>query len=78
MSDIEERAAELVNSASGIANDFLNHFNEVLLLIEKVQSSWQRENAGNLSLDRSGFPLAFRIARDCFELDGRRIHRRHF
>jgi hypothetical protein len=36
MRDIEERAAELVNSASGIANDFLNHFNEVLLLIENL------------------------------------------
>ncbi|MEQ8824499.1 MAG: hypothetical protein RIC14_09000 [Filomicrobium sp.] len=36
MSDLEERAAELVNSASGIANDFLNHFNEILLLIENL------------------------------------------
>lgn len=35
-SDLEERAAALVNPASGIANDFLNHFNEVLLLIENL------------------------------------------
>jgi hypothetical protein len=33
---IEERAARLVNPASGIANDYLNHFNEVLLLIENL------------------------------------------
>lgn len=35
-SDLEQRAAALVNPASGIANDFLNHFNEVLLLIENL------------------------------------------
>jgi hypothetical protein len=34
--DLEERAACLVNPASGIANDYLNHFNEVLLLIENL------------------------------------------
>jgi hypothetical protein len=33
---LEERAASLVNPASGIANDYLNHFNEVLLLIENL------------------------------------------
>lgn len=33
---LEERAACLVNPASGIANDYLNHFNEVLLLIENL------------------------------------------
>ena len=33
---LEERAAALVNPASGIANDYLNHFNEVLLLIENL------------------------------------------
>lgn len=36
MNCIEARAADLVNSSSGIANDFLNHFNEVLLLIENM------------------------------------------
>lgn len=36
MSDLEQRAAALVNPASGIANDYLNHFNEVLLLIENL------------------------------------------
>lgn len=30
------RAASLVNPASGIANDFLNHFNEILLLVENL------------------------------------------
>jgi hypothetical protein len=34
--DLEARAADLVNPASGIANDYLNHFNEVLLLIENL------------------------------------------
>ena len=34
--DLEERAACLVNPASGIANVYLNHFNEVLLLIENL------------------------------------------
>ena len=34
--DLEARAACLVNPASGIANDYLNHFNEVLLLIENL------------------------------------------
>ena len=34
--DLEKRAACLVNPASGIANDYLNHFNEVLLLIENL------------------------------------------
>ena len=33
---LEQRAANLVNPASGIANDYLNHFNEVLLLIENL------------------------------------------
>lgn len=33
---LEERAAALVNPASGIANDYLNHFNEILLLIENL------------------------------------------
>jgi len=33
---LEKRAACLVNPASGIANDYLNHFNEVLLLIENL------------------------------------------
>jgi hypothetical protein len=33
---LEERAACLVNPASGIANDYLNHFNEILLLIENL------------------------------------------
>ncbi len=34
--ELEARAACLVNPASGIANDYLNHFNEVLLLIENL------------------------------------------
>ena len=33
---LAERASALVNPASGLANDFLNHFNEVLLLIENL------------------------------------------
>jgi len=33
---IEKSAMELVNPASGLANDFLNHFNEILLLIENL------------------------------------------
>src|SRR5262245_7715696 len=33
---LEERAACLVNPRSGIANDYLNHFNEVFLLIENL------------------------------------------
>jgi hypothetical protein len=36
LGSIEERAACLVNPASGIANDYLNHFNEILLLIENL------------------------------------------
>lgn len=36
MSSLENRAAALVNPASGIANDYLNHFNEILLLIENL------------------------------------------
>ncbi len=36
MLELEERAARLVNPASGVANDFLNHFNEILLLIENM------------------------------------------
>lgn len=34
--DLENRAACLINPASGIANDYLNVFNEVLLLIENL------------------------------------------
>jgi purine-binding chemotaxis protein CheW len=34
--DIEVRAAELVNPESGLANDYLNHFNEVFLLVENL------------------------------------------
>jgi hypothetical protein len=33
---LEAQAAALVNPASGIANDYLNHFNEVLLMIENL------------------------------------------
>ncbi len=36
MDSLEHRAAALVNPASGIANDYLNHFNEILLLIENL------------------------------------------
>jgi hypothetical protein len=38
-SDIEEslrQASNLVNPASGIANDFLNQYNEILLLVENL------------------------------------------
>lgn len=35
-SSLEAQAGTLVNSASGIANDYLNHFNEVLLMIENL------------------------------------------
>lgn len=34
--DLEARAACLINPASGIANDYLNVFNEILLLIENL------------------------------------------
>jgi hypothetical protein len=34
--ELEARAACLINPASGIANDYLNVFNEVLLLIENL------------------------------------------
>ena len=33
---LEAQAAALVNPASGIANDYLNHFNEMLLMIENL------------------------------------------
>jgi hypothetical protein len=33
---LETRAAALVNPQSGVANDYLNHFNEILLLIENL------------------------------------------
>lgn len=36
MNSLEARAAALVNPASGVANDYLNHFNEILLLIENL------------------------------------------
>jgi hypothetical protein len=32
------RAEEIVNPSSGLANDYLNHFNEILLLIENFPS----------------------------------------
>lgn len=35
-SDVESRAAALVNPASGLANDYLNLFNEVVMLIEQL------------------------------------------
>jgi hypothetical protein len=68
---IEERAARLVNPASGIANDYLNHFNEVLLLIENLPTllpemldellAWQpvtyREYFGKSLLPGSGAAL---------------------
>lgn len=34
--DLAERAALLTNPVSGIANDFLNHFNEIFLLVENL------------------------------------------
>ncbi len=33
---LEARAKDLVSPNSGIANDYLNHFNEILLLIENL------------------------------------------
>jgi hypothetical protein len=33
---LERRASELVNPASGLANDFLNVYNEILMLIEML------------------------------------------
>lgn len=33
---LEVRASALVNPKSGVANDYLNHFNEILLLIENL------------------------------------------
>ncbi len=36
MNTLELRASALVNPASGVANDYLNHFNEILLLIENL------------------------------------------
>lgn len=33
---LHARAACLINPQSGIANDFLNHFNEILLLVENL------------------------------------------
>lgn len=35
-SSLEARAAALVNPESGIANDYLNHFNEILLMVENL------------------------------------------
>ncbi len=35
---LEARAAALVNPESGVANDYLNHFNEILLLIENLSA----------------------------------------
>jgi hypothetical protein len=36
MSSLEARATCLVSPTSGMANDYLNHFNEVLLMIENL------------------------------------------
>ena len=33
---LEAQAAALVNPASGLANEYLNHFNEILLMIENL------------------------------------------
>jgi hypothetical protein len=35
-SNVESRAAALVNPASGLANDYLNLFNEIVMLIEQL------------------------------------------
>jgi hypothetical protein len=34
--DLMQKASNLVNPASGIANDFLNQYNEILLLVENL------------------------------------------
>lgn len=34
--ELHQRAACLINPYSGIANDFLNHFNEIFLLVENL------------------------------------------
>jgi hypothetical protein len=36
MNTLEKRASALVNPASGVANDYMNHFNEILLMIENL------------------------------------------
>jgi hypothetical protein len=36
MNSLEARASALVNPASGVANDYMNHFNEILLMIENL------------------------------------------
>lgn len=35
-SSLDMRATALVNPQSGIANDYLNHFNEILLMVENL------------------------------------------
>jgi hypothetical protein len=35
-SSVERQAVALVNPQSGIANDYLNHFNEILLIVENL------------------------------------------
>lgn len=36
--EIEDRALSLINPASGIANDYLNLFNEIVMLVEQLPS----------------------------------------
>lgn len=38
IAEVEQRALSLVNPASGLANDYLNLFNEVVMLIEQLPS----------------------------------------
>lgn len=38
IASVEQRALSLVNPASGLANDYLNLFNEVVMLIEQLPS----------------------------------------
>jgi hypothetical protein len=38
VAEVEQRALSLVNPASGLANDYLNLFNEVVMLIEQLPS----------------------------------------
>ncbi len=36
LEDIQRRAEAIVNPASGLANDYLNLFNEIVMLIEQL------------------------------------------
>jgi len=67
---LQSRAEAIVNPASGLANDYLNLFNEIVMLIEQLPPGCSMTLAWGALLHDVGKPPTFRRAPDRIRFDG--------